>query len=60
MLIPLCAGGSVFDGCVFNGAAGVEKLYKGTGKDLVWRNVRAFNGDGMARDSAKLSAGVSR
>ena len=50
-------GGSVtVDGCVFNGAAHVEKLYEGDGKNIVWRNVRAFNGDGMSRDLAKLSA----
>jgi len=47
------------DGCHFNGAARVEKLYEGGGKNLVWRNVTAVNGDKMAEDAAKLAAGQS-
>ncbi len=50
------SGSLYVDGCTFTGGAGVEKLYEGTGKKLVWKNVHAERGDHMAEDSAKLSA----
>ncbi len=42
--------------CTFTGAANVEKLYEGNGKNLIWRNVRAERGANMAQDAAKLAA----
>ena len=41
--------------CSFIGAANVEKLYCGSGTNLVWRNVRAVRGAGMEADAAKLA-----
>jgi len=49
-------GSLIVSGCTFNGRAKVEKLYEGSGKGVVWRDVRAFGGADMAKDSAKLAA----
>lgn len=43
----------------FNGAAGCERLYEGSGKDLIWQANHVNGGKGMAEEARKL-AGFAR
>ena len=39
--------------CDFNGGAGCERFYEGSGKDFVWENSTATGGANMAADAKK-------
>lgn len=52
------SGRLVITGCNFNGVAGIEKLYLGPWKDVIWSSSTASGGADMSADAKKLWHGT--